>query len=224
MIRFPAIVMILAATALPSSAASRFALVKVTEIYKDLPSTVAFQQEIKAEHDGIMKDQRAEDLRKILAELQSIQAKLSDKTDPPDDAINRKLARTYEIKRQEAQTLQKEFEDFKAEREKEINRKMVSAMRVSLNRIMETAKRISKEGGYQCVFDSDGSTNTGVPFILYSKTPSVDITADVKVALQDLAAAATPAPAAPVPAPQKPATPSPKPTTPAPRPATPPKP
>lgn len=72
--------------------------------------------------------------------------------------------------------------------------------------------------------DGDGSTNTSVPVILYSKTPSVDITADVKGALQDLAVAATLAPAAPVSAPQQPATPSLKPTTPARQPATPPKP
>ena len=40
-----------------------------------------------------------------------------------DETDTRKLARNYELKRQEAQTLQKEFENFRTEQEKEINRK-----------------------------------------------------------------------------------------------------
>ena len=127
--------MTLLATVLTATAAPRFALIRVKDIYTALPSTVALQQQIKNERDAIMKDQRAEQLRKIIGELQALQAQLSDKTNPLDEATNRKLARTYEIKRQEAQTLQQEFENFKTEQEKLINRKMVDGMRASLDRI-----------------------------------------------------------------------------------------
>jgi len=180
--------MILAATALTASAAPRFALIRVKDIYSGLPSTTALQQEIKKEREEIMKDQRAEDLRKIISELQTLQARLSDKNNPLDEAASRKLARSYEIKRQEAQTLQKEFENFRAEQEKQINKKMVAGMRASLNKIMETANRISREQGYDVILDSSGNTNTGVPFVLYSKK-SPDLTDDVKAALQDSAPA-----------------------------------
>lgn len=186
--QFRAIAMILAATALTASAAPRFALIRVKDIYSGLPSTTALQQEIKKEREEIMKDQRAEDLRKIISELQTLQARLSDKNNPLDEAASRKLARSYEIKRQEAQTLQKEFENFRAEQEKQINKKMVAGMRASLNKIMETANRISREQGYDVILDSSGNTNTGVPFVLYSKK-SPDLTDDVKAALQDSAPA-----------------------------------
>ena len=176
----------LAATVLTASAAPRFALIRVKDIYSGLPSTAELQQQIKTEQDEIMKDQRAEDLRKIIAELQDLQARLSDKKNPLSEEVSRKLARSYEIKRQEAQTLQKEFESFRTEREKEINRKMVTGMRASLDMIMETSRKIGKEQGYDLVFDSSGNTNTGEPFILYS-SKSADLTDDVTAALQDSA-------------------------------------
>ena len=158
---FKAIPLILLATVLTAAAAPRFALVRVKDLYTSLPSTTALQQQIKSERDSIMRDQRAEQLRKIIGELQALQAQLSDKTNPLDEATNRKLARTYEIKRQEAQTLQQEFENFKTEQEKLINRKMVEGMRASLDRIAKMSSQISKERGYDVVFDGSGDTNTG---------------------------------------------------------------
>ncbi len=186
------IALILATSVLTASAAPRFALVRVKDIYTELPSTAALQAQIKKEREDIMKDQRADQLRKIIGELQALQAQLSDKTNPLDEATNRKLARTYEIKRQEAQTLQQEFESFKAEQEKAINRKMVAGMRAALNRIVKASSQIAKERGYDSVFDSSGSTNTGVPFVLFSKD-APDLTPDIQAALKD-SEAATPKP------------------------------
>lgn len=179
-----AISITLLATVLSASAAPRFAVVRIKDIYTALPSTAAIQQQIKNDQAAIMKDQRAEQLRKIIGELQSLQAQLSDKTTPLDEATSRKLARTYEIKRQEAQTLQQEFENFKAEQEKIINRKMVAGMRASLDRIETVSKKISGERGFDAVFDSSGDTNTGVPFVLFTKN-APDLTADVQAALKD---------------------------------------
>ncbi len=181
---------VLAATMLTAQAAPRVALIRVKDVYTGLPSTARLQQEIKQQRDQIMKDERAEDLRKIIAELQDLQARLSDKSNPLPEDSSRKFARSYEIKRQEAQTLQKEFESFRAEREKEINHKMVAAMRASLDQILEISGKIGRELGYDLVFDSSGNTNTGEPFVLYSKD-SPDITDDVKAAMQDAAAPKT---------------------------------
>jgi Skp family chaperone for outer membrane proteins len=194
MTRLAAIALILAATTLGATAAPRVAVVRIKDIYAELPSTAELQKQIKDERDGIMKDQRAEELRRIIGELQALQAQLSDKNNPVDKDNARKLARSYELKRQEAQTLQREFENFRAEREKAINRKMVSAMHESLARIHETARRIAAEQDCDLVFDSSGNTNTGVPFILYQKNQP-DLTGAVKAALLD--APAAPAPASP---------------------------
>lgn len=187
--RLQIIATLLAATALSASAAPRFALIRVKDIYSALPSTTELQQEIKKERDAIMKNDRATELRKIINELQGLQARLSDKNNPLDEATSRKLARSYEIKRQEAQTLQKEFEDYRAEQEKQINRRMVEAMRASLDRIMEVSQKVAKEQGYDLVFDGSGNTNTGVAFVLSNKN-SPDLTEDVQAAMKDAAASA----------------------------------
>lgn len=177
-----AIALTLLATALTASAAPRFALVRVKDIYNALPSTTAFQQQLKNERDAILKDQRADQFRKAVGELQALQAQLADKKNPLDEVTRRGLSRTYEIKRQEAQTLQQDFESFKEEREKAINRKLVTGMRATLGRIMEAAREISAKRGFDTVFDNSGNTNTGVPFVLFSKN-AIDLTADLQAAL-----------------------------------------
>ncbi len=175
--------MILLASVATAAAAPRFALVRIKDIYSDLPSTAALQQQLKKERDDIMRDQRAESLRKIIGELQSLQAQLADKSNPLDEATNRTLARTYEIKRQEAQALQQTFESFKSEQEKAINRKMVTGMRDSLNRIAQVSQQVAKERGYDTVFDSSGHTNTGVSFVIFSKS-APDLTPEILTALK----------------------------------------
>lgn len=194
-----AILLALVATALSATATPKIALVRIKDIYTALPSTAAIQQQIKDEQAAIMKNERAEQLRKIIGELQALQTQLSDKSTPLDEATSKKLARTYEIKRQEAQTLQQEFENFKAEQEKIINRRMVAGMRASLDRIEATSQKVSRERGFDAVFDSSGETNTGVPFVLFSKN-APDLTPDIEAALKDSESAASlskPAPTAP---------------------------
>ncbi len=196
MFRLIAIALLLASPAPGGAAAPRIAVVRVTEIYAELPATVELKQRIKAERDAIMKDERAEQLRRMISELLSLQARLSDKANPLDDETARKLARTYEIKRQEAQTLQREFGNFHGEQEKAINRKMVADMRESLKLIADTSRRVAKEQGYDLTFDGSGNTNTGMPFIIYQKA-APDLTATVKAALMDGAAksvSSTPSP------------------------------
>jgi Skp family chaperone for outer membrane proteins len=166
------------------AAPPRFASVRVRDLYSARPSTTSLQEEVKKQRDEIMKDQRAEKLRNIIAELQTLQAQLSDKNKPLDEGTGKALARKYQLKRQEALTLQRDFEGYQKEKEKEINVKMVTAMRTSLNLIVEVSGQLAKERGFDSVFDSSGNTNTGVPFILYSKG-SPDLTEDVQAALQD---------------------------------------
>jgi len=170
-------------------AAPRMAVVRVTDIYKELPSTIELQTKIREEKEAILQDERADELRRVIAELQVLQVQLQDKSAPPDEEANRKLARDYEIKRQEAKTLQQEFENFRQDRHKDINTRMVKSMQDTLNLIVEISTQLAKEQGYDGVFDSSGNTNTGVPFILYRKD-SPDLTDEVRAAIKDAAAKA----------------------------------
>jgi Skp family chaperone for outer membrane proteins len=159
-------------------AAPKFAVVRVTDIYRALPSTLTMQREILGQREAVMKNDRAERLRAVIADLQSMQAQLEGMKDDLEAEGGKKLVRSYEIKRQEAETLRQEFEGYREAEDKRINKEMVTAMRDSLNRITEASRKIATERNMEGVFDTSGNSNTGVPFVLYSES-SVDITDDV---------------------------------------------
>lgn len=200
-----AAVLFLASTALlalPVSAAPRFATIRVAEIYRNLESTRTLNNQLDKERKDIALDERAIHLRKILEELSTLYKELQKKREAPVDEVTRKLAQSFEQKRQESQTLQQEFQLFETEKKKDINRRMVLAMRESLKKISSVSERIAKEQGYDCAFDVSGNSNTGVPVILYVKNGK-DITEDVVAALKDsgeptaLPATAEPSPGTP---------------------------
>ena len=172
-------------------AAPKFAIVRVTDIYRDLPSTKAMQERIQKDRESIMLNKRAEQLRIIIGQLQAQQAKLEENKEQLESENGKKMIRAYEIKRQEAETLREEFEQFRAEEEKRINREMVAAMRASLDRITAAANQLAKERNLDVVMDTSGNTNTGVPFVLF-QNDQPDITEDVIEFLDETAIDATP--------------------------------
>jgi Skp family chaperone for outer membrane proteins len=178
------LVLILTVSTFRAAAGPQIAVVRVREIYAALPATEDLQKQVKQERDAILSDPRAAELRRIIAELQTIQALLADKKNPPDEASALKLVRQYELTRQEAQTLQRDFESFRSEREKDINRRMVAGMRASLALIHETTRKVAVQQGYDLVLDDSGNTNTGVPFVLYQKN-APDLTTAVAKAIEE---------------------------------------
>lgn len=172
-------------------AAPKFAVVRVTDIYRDLPSTKTMQERIQKDRESIMLNKRAEQLRIIITELQAQQAKLEENKEQLDTENGKKMVRAYEIKRQEAETLREEFEEFRTEEEKRINREMVSAMRSSLDRITTAANQIAKERNLDAVMDTSGNSNTGVPFVLF-QNDQPDLTEDVIELLGETAIGSSP--------------------------------
>lgn len=191
-----------------ASAAPRIAIVRVGEIYRDLVSTKTMNEELEKERQTIIKDERAVHLRKILTEMKELYDELAKKRGAPMDDATRKLAQNFEQKRQESQTLQHEFQLFETEKKKEINRKMVEAMRASLEKISAATVKVAGERGYDATFDISGNSNTGVPILLYAKQPE-DITEQVVAVLKDSGepsvTSATDTPAGPAPTPETPA-------------------
>lgn len=187
--------LMLAATLPVRGGAPQIAVVRVMDIYNNLASTAELGENYKSERDGITTDPRAEILRNAISGLESelgeMKKRLMDKTRPLDEESARNLIRTYEMKRREAGTLQHDLDKFRREREKDINRRMIAAMRESLDRIMEVSARTARVHGCALVIDSSGNTNTGLPFILYQKNAK-DLTDAVKTALgKDLPPATT---------------------------------
>ncbi len=187
------------------SAAPKFAVVRVTDIYRSLPSTAEMQKSIQTQRDEILKNVRAERLRTILAEMEALEGQLRANKDDLESELGKKLVRSYEIKRQETETLRQEFEEYRAEEEKRINKEMVVATRESLNRISSAAQQIAKERNLDGVMDTSGNTNTGLPFVLYADGAD-DISEDVTGLLGEKPAGKPPEGSGAVvaPAPEKP--------------------
>ena len=79
--------LILTASTFGASPGPLVAVVRVREIYAALPATEDLQKQVKQERDAILSDPRAAELRRIIAELQTIQARLSDSRSPVDRIV-----------------------------------------------------------------------------------------------------------------------------------------
>lgn len=165
-----------------ASAAPKIAQIRVFDVYKNLESTRLEQEKAAAQRAEIGKDRRIAELQKMMAELEAQRVELKKKDPSAEAATVAKMTREYGMKLQEAQALKRDFDTFNAERQREISREMVAKMRVSLERIRQVAEKLGKEEGFDCVVDSSGDTNSGVPLMLYVKSP-VDLTDRVLSAL-----------------------------------------
>ncbi len=159
-------------------AAPNFAVVRVTDIYRELPSTASTQKAIREQREAIESNPRADGFRTILGELRNLETLLKENKDRIDTEEGKKLIRDFEIKRQEAETLRQDFQEFSEAENKRINKEMVEGMRASLERITSAASQIAKERNLDGVFDISGNSNTGIPFVLYSGE-APDISEDV---------------------------------------------
>ncbi|MCW1912308.1 OmpH family outer membrane protein [Luteolibacter sp. GHJ8] len=193
--RLLAILTASAACTVAMAAPPRVATVKVDDILRKLDSTAKANEEFKAKREALAKDGRKIALDEVLADLEIRRGKLADNAGL-DEETRKKLLREYTVKQQEARSLQEEFQNFTSEKQQALNAELVASIRQRLTLIHGTAEKIAKEEGYDWVFDSSGISNTGVPLMLYAKTPN-DLTERVLTALQPPPAPG-PAPASPV--------------------------
>ena len=190
-----AVAFTLSATAAVAQA-PRVAVIRVSEVFNKLETTVRATAETNAKKAEIERDSRMVTYKELYADL-TLRRKALEENPPKIDAETRKrLAREYAIKLQEAKSLLEDFESFRAERVREIDTEAVAGMKQRLAVIQSTAEQFAKEEGYDWVLDASGNTNTGVPLLLYAKK-SNDLTARVLAALGP--AQSTTPPVAPAP-------------------------
>ncbi|WP_193211515.1 OmpH family outer membrane protein [Luteolibacter marinus] len=176
------LLLLLVSTLFAAADPPRIAVVRVSDVFKQLESTVESNQALRAKREAINKDKRLLDYQTMYADLQVRGKQLSKGGPQIDPATRQKLEREFALKRQEAMSLLEDFESYREDRNKEINAEMVAGMRERLDLIHSTAEKLAKEEGYDWVFDSSGNSNTGVPLLLYAKRTN-DLTSSVLLAL-----------------------------------------
>lgn len=165
------------------AAPPKVAVIRVTDIYKELPQIKDAQEKVERAKEELLLEPRAEELRLRLDTLKQIQNKISQLRQRSLNDEARKLAKEFEIKRIETKSLQEDFEEFRNNRNLEINREMVTEMRKMLNKISTLAQSTARKKGFDMVIDSSGATNTGIPMVIYAKD-APDITDEVIAILQ----------------------------------------
>jgi len=164
-----------------ASAAPKVALVRVADVYRQLPATREMAQQVDAKRKALLQDPRLTAYHEVRKELETLREKLAESAEL-EPMLRERIERNFALKRQEALTLQREYEEFRKARLKQINAEMVATMEKNLLRVRETSARIASERGYDWLLDASGNTNTGMPFVLYAKDPS-DITSAVLTTL-----------------------------------------
>lgn len=160
-----------------ASAAPSIAGVRIDDIYRQLEETRVMTETIETERREILKDARLKAYSEALKELETLQKTISQAAQQ-DRLTRERMLREFAMKRDEAVTLQREFEDFRQRRTREINRRMVSETEAILAKIHNKSAEIAAAKGYDLVFDVSGNTNTTIPFVVYAKDP-VDLTPDI---------------------------------------------
>lgn len=181
--------------------APRVAVIRVSEIFNKLESTVRATAETNAKKAEIDKDSRMTSYKELYADLQLRKKALDENPSKIDAETRKRLTRDYAVKLQEAKSLLEDFESFRTERVREIDTEAVAGMKQRLAIIQSTAEQFAKEEGYDWVLDASGNTNTGLPLLLYAKK-SNDLTNRVLAALGPAQPASAPpasTPAAPKP-------------------------
>jgi outer membrane protein len=181
---------LLLSTGLAAAKPPRVALLRVTDVHRQLEATTRSNELLKARRDEIDKDPRLAKSNALFSELALRYKQLTTGTKKIDPDARKKLEREYAIMSREANALRADFEAFESAKEREINAEMVAGMKQRLQLIEETARKLAADEGYDWILDSSGHTNTGVPLVLYAKNAD-DLTDRV------IAVLSTP-PAAPV--------------------------
>jgi Skp family chaperone for outer membrane proteins len=179
---------LLLTTSLAPAQAPRVAVLRVSDVYRQLEATTRANEMLKAKREEINKDGRLAKSNAMHAELELRRRQLQSSTNKIDPEARLKLEREFAIMSREAIALRADFESFQAARTRAINQEMVDGMKQRLQLIRDTAGKIATESGYDLILDSSGSSNTGVPPLLYAKSAD-DLTDRVVAAL---AAPATP--------------------------------
>ncbi len=162
-----------------AEAAPKIGTIRASEVFRDLPSTKALGLEMKNQGRLIMEDQRSVKLRAIIEDLKTLETELRSKREELNKPEGEELIRKFELRRQEAETLRLEFESFRQSERDRINRYMVAQTKDALARIVLVAKEIGFDQSLDVIFDTSGTTNTGIP-VLVHKRNQLDLTALAK--------------------------------------------
>ena len=145
-------------------------------------------------------DDRIEARAKLLEDINTLNRDLEKKEFSA--AAREEKIRMRDDKIAEARGVEREINEFKTSRERQLGEQAARLRNAIVEDIMKVVNERSKSGGYDLLFDKSGHSFSSVPVILYSRE-SFDFTADVVTTLNKTKPAAPRAEARPDPTPKR---------------------
>lgn len=209
----------LAGLGIVSAQKPRIATVNASELFAKYYRTETEQAKLAAEQEKIANEARTAMIEQTRAELAELGTQ-SRSTSNSEDS-RQEYFRKYQMKLHELRSLERDTIQYRQERQKEINRKLVTISKILLSEVQSTVQRVAMAQGYDMVLDVSGDTSSQMPTLIYIRE-ATDITSQVLKELNRSKPAPLPPGVTALPPSRRPPPPAPVPApVPAPLPATP---
>jgi len=157
------------------SARLKIATVDIQALFKSYNPTKDAQAKFEEEQKGVTKqiEERKAKMEEVKKELDGMEKQLGDPSIA--DAKKQALYAERQAKRQEAEALQREGEEFVQRKQRAIGEQVQLRMKDILDQIRTKVQKHAETEGYDYVLDKTGTSTTQVPVLLYTKD-ATDIT------------------------------------------------
>lgn len=158
---------------LATYAAPKIASVDLVKVIKVYHKAETDRDELLQMRNALEEDKRTLLLKKRQAPLEDAIAKLQRDTFEPDQ--QEELVIGAKSARQAYREILAEWESWRANEIKKINKEFVNRSRATLDMITKISQEVGEELGYNWVIDPNGSTSSQMPVVLYVRD-TTDIT------------------------------------------------
>lgn len=166
----------------------KIATVDMSALFMEFHQTKDAKSKFEEEKKGVEKqlEERTARLNEAKQELETLQKQLSDPS--VSDTKKQTLFADRQVKQQQAESLQREAEEFVQRKQRALQEQMQLRMKNILEAIRAKVQKQAETDGYDYVLDKTGASTSQVPILLYTKD-ATDITEVLLKSINEGAAA-----------------------------------
>ncbi len=168
--------------ATPAHAQMKVGVVDMAKVFTDYYKTKDAEERINVARDAAKKemDDRLGARNKLIEEINTLN---KDSENPASSAAVREAkAKKRDEKVADMRNLERELNDFKTTRERQLQEQAARLRGTIVEEIMKVVNERVAAGAYELVFDKAGNSVSGVPLVLYSRE-GMDFTNEIITAL-----------------------------------------
>lgn len=156
----------------------KIGVVDMKRIFAEYGRTKEAEKEINDRKAQAKKelDERTAKYKDLLERFQALQEAVQDEALSPQ--LREQKREEGQGVGQEAKSLERQIQEFRTRRERQLQEQVVRMRKTILEEIRELVEEMSKTKNFDLVFDKSGVSLNGVPFLLHSRD-AVDFSSDI---------------------------------------------